>query len=79
MKLKIEWSDYIVLILFLCGVISILVDNVWIKMIFVIVELIIALISTITLEIISRKEVKKFRQSMEKLKEQIEGEFKDVD
>lgn len=79
MKIKIEWSDYIVLILFLCGVISILVDNPWIKMIFVVVELIIGLISTIILEIISRKEVKKFRQSMEKLKEQIEGEFKDVD
>lgn len=79
MKLKIEWSDYIVLILFLCGVISILVDNAWIKMVFVIVELIMALISTIILEIISRKEVKKFRQSMEKLKEKVEGEFKDVD
>lgn len=78
MKLKIEWSDYIILILFLCGVVSILVDNAWIKMIFVIVELIIALISTIILEIISRKKVKKIRQSMEKLKEQIEGEFKDV-
>lgn len=77
-KIKIDWGDWVVLIVCLCATISILSNNLYIKIIFLFVELIIALISSIIIKIITRKENKKFEREMEELKNKIEGELKNV-
>lgn len=57
--MKIDWQDYITLILFLCCVISILVNNVYIKWSFIGVELLVLFISYIVDKINTIKEKKK--------------------
>lgn len=79
MKLKIVWEDFITLLLFLCCAISLLVENLYIKWAFIIAETVIALISSVAILIITRKEDKEFKIKMEDFKNKIEGEFKDVD
>lgn len=77
-KLKVEWHDYITLLLFLCCVISLLAENLYVKWAFLMAEAVIALISSIVELIIIKKEDKEFKRKMEDLKNKIEGEFKDV-
>lgn len=79
MKLKIGWEDFMTLLLFLCCTISLLVENMYIKWAFIIAETVIALISSVAILIITRKEDKEFKRKMEDFKNKIEGEFKDVD
>ena len=77
-KLNVEWHDYITLLLFLCCVISLLAENLYVKWAFLMAEAVIALISSIVELIIIKKEDKEFKRKMEDLKNKIEGEFKDV-
>lgn len=79
MKLKINWADWVTLLLFLCCAISLLVENPYVKCFFITAETVIALISCIAELIITRKEEKEFKMKMEDFKNKIEGEFKDVD
>ena len=79
MKLKINWADWVTLLLFLCCAISLLVENPYVKCFFITSETVIALISCIAELIITRKEEKEFKMKMEDFKNKIEGEFKDVD
>ncbi len=53
MKLKIGWEDFITLLLFLCCVISLLVENLYIKWAFIIAETVITLISSVAILIIT--------------------------
>lgn len=78
-KIKINWRDWVTLLLFLCCVISLLVENPYVKWFFITAETVIALISCIAELIITRKEEKEFKIKMEDFKNKIEGEFKDVD
>lgn len=78
-KLKVDWHDYITLLLFLCCVISLLAENLYVKWAFLMVETVIALVSSIVELVITRKEDKEFKRKMEDFKNKIEGEFKDVD
>lgn len=78
-NLKINWGDWVTLLLFLCCVISLLVENLYIKWAFIIAETVITLISSVAILIITRKEDKEFKIKMEDFKNKIEGEFKDVD
>lgn len=78
-NLKINWGDWVTLLLFLCCVISLLVENLYIKWAFIIAETVITLISSVAILIITRKEDKEFKRKMEDFKNKIEGEFKDVD
>lgn len=78
-KLKINWGDWVTLLLFLCCAISLLVENLYIKWVFIIAETVIALISCVAILIITRKEDKEFKRKIEDFKNKIEGEFKDVD
>lgn len=78
-KLKVEWHDYITLLLFLCCVISLLAENPYVKWAFLMAEAVIALISSIVELIITRKEDKEFKRKMEDFKNKIEGDFKNVD
>lgn len=79
MKLKIGWEDFITLLLFLCCVISLLAENLYVKWAFIIAETVIALISCVAILIITRKEDKEFKIKMEDFKNKIKGEFKDVE
>lgn len=78
-KIKIDWGDWVTLLLFLCCAISLLVENLYIKWVFIIAETVIALISCVAILIITRKEDKEFKRKIEDFKNKIEGEFKDVD
>lgn len=78
-NLKINWGDWVTLLLFLCCVISLLVENPYVKWFFITTETVIALISCIVELIILRKKDKEFKRKMEDFKNKIEGEFKDVD
>lgn len=78
-KLKVDWHDYITLLLFLCCVISLLAENLYVKWAFLMAETVIALVSSIVELVITRKEDKEFKRKMEDFKNKIEGEFKDVD
>lgn len=78
-KIKIDWGDWVTLLLFLCCVISLLAENLYVKWAFLMAETVIALISCIVELIITRKEEKEFKMKMEDFKNKIEGEFKDVD
>lgn len=77
-KIKIDWGDWVTLLLFLCCVISLLAENLYVKWGFLMAEAVIALISSIVELIIIKKEDKEFKRKMEDLKNKIEGEFKDV-
>lgn len=79
MKIKIDWGDWVSLLLFLCCVISLLAENPYVKLAFLMAEAVIALISSIVELIITRKEDKEFRRKMEDFKNKIEGGFKDGD
>lgn len=77
-KIKIDWRDWVTLLLFLCCVISLLAENLYVKWAFLMAETVIALISCIVELIIIRKEDKEFKRKMEDFKNKIEGEYKDV-
>ena len=79
MKLKIDWNDWMILVVLLCATISILANNTDIKIIFGILEIIIIWISLIAMAIITRKKDKEFEIKMEEFKKKIEGEYKNVD
>ena len=78
-KIKIDWEDFITLLLFLCCAISLLVENLYIKWAFIIAETVITLISSVAILIITRKEDEEFKIKMEDFKNKIKGEFKDVE
>lgn len=78
-KLKVDWHDYITLLVFLYCVISLLAENLYVKWAFLMVGTVIALVSSIVELVITRKEDKEFKRKMEDFKNKIEGEFKDVD
>lgn len=77
-KIKINLGDWVSLLLFLCCVISLLAENLYVKWAFLIAETVIALISCIVELIFIRKEDKEFKRKMEDLKNKIEGDFKDA-
>ena len=79
MKLKIEWNDWMVLIVLLCATISILSNNPHIKIILSIAEIIIVWFSLILMAIIAKKEEKEFERKMREFKKKIEGELKNDD
>lgn len=61
-KLKVEWHDYITLLLFLCCVISLLAENLYVKWAFLMAEAVIALISSIVELIIIKKKIKNSKE-----------------
>lgn len=78
-KIKIDWGDWVILLLFLCCTISLLVENLYVKYAFAVVTSVITIVSCIIDLKITRKEEKELKRKMEELKNKIEGEFKDVD
>lgn len=71
--MEIKWTDYVLLIISICIVISILAENPYIKIGFAIIELLIALITMIVTEVENKKIEKDLKEKIEKIK----GEKKD--
>lgn len=67
-KIKIDWGDWVTLLLFLCSVISLLAENPYVKWFFITAETAIVLISCIVELAIIRKEDKEFKRKMEDFK-----------